>query len=65
MRDALATLLLLGVLACLSTLAGLPPDVAAEIGVRLLLAGLAVAGVGVSVAALVWLGAALLDDSEP
>ncbi len=64
MRDALATVLLLFTLACLSLVAGLPPAVAAEIVVHLLLAGLAVASVGASVAAIVWLGAALLDEEE-
>jgi hypothetical protein len=54
-RDALATLLLLFVLACLSLVAGLPPAAAAEVVVHLLLAGLAVVGVGVSVAAIAWI----------
>ena len=55
MRDTLATVLLLFALACLSLVAGLPSAVAAEIVVHLLLAGLAVVGVGVSVAAIVWI----------
>ena len=64
MRDVALVALTLTTLAIAGSLSGLPLVDLAE-GVVLFGIGLlATAGVGVSTAALVWLGAALLDDRE-
>lgn len=64
MRDVALVALTLTTIAIAGSLSGLPPLELAEGAVLLVIGLLATAGVGISTAALVWLGAALLDDRE-